>query len=150
MLQAKTNSMDKYLPIKELSESGYNFALKALKGELNDGTYDLEEGAFAFITSYETKPFSEGLFEAHKKYIDVQLILSGEEVIATMPLKEMYKGECVKKYVHDIELYRIEDSGKRHYLKPADYLILYPEDAHMPGVSESPTKMRKAVIKIPV
>ncbi|MBO5775953.1 MAG: YhcH/YjgK/YiaL family protein [Clostridia bacterium] len=142
--------MDKYQPIRELNESGYHFALKALQGEFEDGTYELQEGSFAFITSYETKPFSEGLFEAHKKFIDVQLILSGEEVIATMPTSEMHKGECVKPYVHDIELYRTEWEGTRHYLKPTDYLILYPEDAHMPGVSESPTKMRKAVIKIPV
>ncbi|MBQ8177985.1 MAG: YhcH/YjgK/YiaL family protein [Clostridia bacterium] len=76
----------------------------------------------SFITSYETKPVAEGLYEAHKDYTDVQLILSGSEIIGVMPIDEMYKGECVKPYEYDIELYRVS-GGNLIELGVGDYLI---------------------------
>ena len=63
-------------------------------------------------------------------------------------LETMKKGECVKPYEYDIELYKVE-GGKLNVLESGDYLILTPNDAHMPGVSEQPTAMRKLVLKIP-
>ena len=140
--------MDKYLPIKELSPSGYALALKALQNALADGRYDLEDGAYAFISTYKTKSIEEGLYEAHKEYTDVQLILEGKEIIGVTSLDEMHRGECVKPYEYDIELYRVS-GGKLYNLEVGDYLILTPNDGHMPGVSETPATTKKLVLKIP-
>lgn len=140
--------MEKYLAIKEISQSGYELALKALSEKLSDGRYELEEGAYAFISSYVTKPIQEGLYEAHNEYTDVQLILEGREIIGVMPTEDMRKGECVKPYEYDIELYRVS-GGKLCNLEVGDYLILTPNDGHMPGVSETPAPARKLVLKIP-
>ena len=140
--------MDKYLPIKELSATGYELTLKALSGAMEDGRYELDNGAYAFISSYVTKDIKEGLYEAHKAFTDVQIILSGKETIGVCSLETMKKGECVKPYEYDIELYKVE-GGKLNVLESGDYLILTPNDAHMPGVSEQPTAMRKLVLKIP-
>ena len=140
--------MEKYLAIKEISQSGYELALKALSEKLSDGRYELEEGAYAFISSYVTKPIQEGLYEAHKEYTDVQLILEGKEIIGVTSLDEMHRGECVKPYEYDIELYKLE-GGKLCNLEVGDYLILTPNDGHMPGVSETPAPARKLVLKIP-
>lgn len=140
--------MDKYLPIKNLSKSGYSLTLEALAGRREDGRYELDDGAYAFISSYVTKDIKEGLYEAHKEYTDVQIILSGREIIGVVPLDEMRKGECVKPYEYDIELYKVE-GGTLNELGVGDYLILTPNDAHMPGVSETPTETRKLVLKIP-
>ncbi len=140
--------MDKYLPIKNLSKSGYELALKALDGTLTDGRYELTDGAYAFLSTYDTKPISEGLYEAHKAYTDVQLIVEGEEIIGVTTIAKMHEGVCVKAYEYDIELYKVE-GGDLHRLKCGDFLILTSLDAHMPGVSEAPAKTRKLVIKIP-
>lgn len=140
--------MDKYLPIKELSATGYELTLKALSGVMEDGRYELDNGAYAFISSYVTKGIKEGLYEAHKAFTDVQIILSGKETIGVCSLETMKKGECVKPYEYDIELYKVE-GGKLNVLESGDYLILTPNDAHMPGVSEQPTAIRKLVLKIP-
>ena len=138
----------KYLPIKELTESGYELTLRALSESLSDGRYELTDGAYAFISGYETKPLEEGLYEAHKEYTDVQVILEGKEIIGVMSLDEMRAGECVKEYVYDIELYKAS-GGKLVDLARGDYLILTPMEAHMPGVSREPSKNRKLVIKVP-
>ena len=69
--------MDKYLSIKELTPSGYDFVIKALESGVENGKYPLENGAYAAVSEYETKPMATAKFEAHKNFIDVQLILSG-------------------------------------------------------------------------
>ena len=48
------------------------------KGELPDGRYELKRGFFK-VQRGETKPLSEGTFESHRKYIDVQILLEGQE-----------------------------------------------------------------------
>lgn len=140
--------MEKYLPIKELSLKGYELTLNALEGNVEDGRYELENGAYAFITSYLTKELEEGLYEAHKAFTDVQVVLMGEEIMGVMSLEQMHQGECVKPYEFDIELYKA-DGGTLKRVGEGEYMIFTPNDAHMPGVSEAPTEMRKLVLKIP-
>lgn len=140
--------MDAYLPIKELTESGYALTLRALSEGLTDGMYGLDGGAYAFVSSYETKALEDGLYEAHKEYTDVQVILEGQEIIGVMTLDEMRKGECVKPYEYDIELYKTQ-GGMLKTLGRGEYLILTPNDAHMPGVNGEPSRNRKLVIKVP-
>ncbi len=43
------------------------------------GRYEIDENSYANIEEYNTKPIENCRFEAHKKYIDIQLLLKGEE-----------------------------------------------------------------------
>ena len=58
------------------------------KGELPDGRYELKRGFFK-VQRGETKPLSEGTFESHRKYIDVQILLEGQEEMAWMELDNL-------------------------------------------------------------
>ncbi len=138
----------KYLPIKALNESAYDLVLRALEEDLADGKYDLENGAYAFVSTYVTKPIKDGLYEAHRAFTDVQLILQGQEIIGITSISKMHEGECVKEYEYDIELYRVS-GGNLNVLSSGDYLILTSQNAHMPGVSHNPSTTKKLVIKIP-
>jgi len=54
----------------------------------------LEEGkhtivgdeVFAILQSYNSKPETECRLEAHKKYVDIQYVIRGEEYIGVTPL----------------------------------------------------------------
>ena len=140
--------MEIYESIRELTESGYALTIKALNEKMADGRYELDGGAYAFISSYETKPLEEGLYEAHKEYTDVQVILEGKEIIGVMSLDEMRAGECKKEYEYDVELYKTK-GGKLLEIVKGGYVILTPSEAHMPGVSREPSRNRKLVIKVP-
>ena len=145
--------MDKYASIKELSPSGYDFVNKALQNGVENGKYPLENGAYAAVSEYESKPFEVAKFESHKKFIDVQLILSGREIIGVMPTERMRLGTCIGEYNpdKDVELYRECGEYEAKVLEPGDFLILYPEDGHMPGVQiDGPEAIKKIVLKIPV
>ena len=50
--------------------------------DMPDNKYWIQEpDVFAQISSYQTKSPQEGRFEAHKKYVDIQILLSGSEMI---------------------------------------------------------------------
>lgn len=144
--------MKKYEKIKELSEVAYEFTKKLLSEDVENGTHDLSDGVFANVMTYETKKRSDAYFEAHKKYIDIQIILDGSEIISVEPLEKMHNYECVQPFGDgDTELYAVNSDCVDYVLNKGDFVILYPEDAHMPCICiENPKTVKKAVIKVPV
>ena len=63
-----------------------------------DGRYEIEgDSLYALVSSYGTSPAEDRRFEAHRKYIDVQVLLEGEEKIETSfasdlkPLQEYFE-----------------------------------------------------------
>lgn len=144
--------MKKYELIKELSAEAYEFTKKLLSEDVENGRYDFSDGVFVNVMTYETKRRSDAFFEAHKKYIDIQIILSGREIIAVEPVDTMHKYECVQPFGDgDTELYAVNSECVDYVLNEGDFVILYPEDAHMPSVCiEKPETVKKAVVKVPV
>ena len=145
--------MDKYISIKELTPSGYDFVIKALASGVENGKYPLEDGAYAAVSEYETKPMATSKFEAHRKFIDVQLILSGSEIIGVCPTDGFSDADRLGEYNpdKDVEFFAVRGDFEKLALSAGDFAILYPEDAHMPGVHETaPAQIKKIVLKIPV
>lgn len=111
---------------------------------------ELSGGAFALEQVYLTKPRSEGCFETHRKYVDVQVILEGEEVmVVTHPgrlvIRDHYNPERDAIFYHDA------GSGSVLQFGPGDTAIYFPEDAHSSALQVSgPQLVRKTVIKVPV
>lgn len=144
--------MKKYEKIKELSEVAYEFTKKLLSEDVENGTHDLADGVFANVMTYETKKRSDAFFEAHKKYIDIQIMLDGAEIISVEPITKMHQYECVQPFGDgDTELYAVNSDCVDFVLNKGDFVILRPEDAHMPCICIEKSKtVKKAVIKVPV
>lgn len=142
----------KYEKIKELSPEAYEFCLKLQNDDIENGRHDLTEDIFANVMTYETKYRAEACFEAHKKYIDIQIIIDGSEIISTQPIDTMHKYKCLTPFGDgDTELYEVNSECIDNVLNKGDFIILYPEDAHMPCVCIGEKKtVKKAVIKVPV
>ena len=144
--------MKNYDIIKELSPVAYDFVEKILSEDVANGTHALAGGVFANVMTYETKKRCNTFFEAHKKYIDIQIILDGSEIISVESVEDMHKYECVQPFGDgDTELYAVNSDCVDYVLCKGDFVILYPEDAHMPCICiGEPKTVKKAVIKVPV
>ena len=98
------------------------------------------------ILQYETKSEQDCFWEAHKKYLDLHLIISGQESIGISNIENMKIGkyEEDKDYVHVVG-----DASELITCNTHSFLLLYPEDAHKTSikVSESQT-VKKCVFKI--
>ena len=135
--------------IKELCPSAYDFIVNKADG-VAVGKYELESGAYVSVQEYTTKARSEAKYEAHKKFIDIQLILSGRELIAVTPIEKM---EIKDEYneTKDVMFFHHNDECTDYVLETGDFLILYPQDVHMPGVCVNERSLvRKIVVKVPV
>ena len=112
------------------------------------GRYDIDgDNIYYMVQSYNTNP-DKDIAEAHKKYIDIQLILEGEELIGVAPIS-CDKEEVEAKPEKDAWLYRCETDFIT--MKPGYYMVLYPNDIHLPGKAVRDAQpCRKIVVKIKI
>jgi len=117
--------------------------------EKNNGRYDVDGEEFYYIVQrYQTRPVEQGRLEAHKKYIDVQFIADGIELMGFAPIEKLeietpYNGE------KDIAFYKAPDKISSVNLSAGMFCILFPQDGHMPGLqSNGPSNVLKVVVKL--
>ena len=118
--------------------------------ETEDGKVELDgDRVFAIVQSYETKSEKGRDFESHYKYLDVQYIVSGEEVIYHSPLDVL--SESVP---YDEERDLIFYTGylsQALIMKPGTFSVLFPQDGHLPCCPHQDVcHVKKVVVKVRV
>jgi len=113
-----------------------------------DGRYEVDgDRLFYVLQSYSSKAPEECRFEAHQKYLDIQLMLSGSEVMGYVPVSTLTISTAYSDS-RDIAFYSTPDSYSRLEVSEGMFALFYPEDAHMPGCQLGvPAKVRKVVVK---
>ena len=100
---------------------------------------------FALKQEYPSKPRENGVWESHRRYTDIQFIVSGEEQMGYAPVSSLATSQPYDAE-KDYSLYQGE--GQFFSLQPGWFAIFFPEDAHMPGIAiAAPGQVRKIVIK---
>ena len=122
--------------------------------KFKDGNYPIPHTDFiAKVQRYDTKPVDECHPEAHEKFIDVQYVVDGEEILGWCPLSpdlEIFKTYDEKT---DVAFYKKLTPESSVMLFARSYAVLFPLDVHRPCGSlddDEPSKVTKIVVKIPV
>lgn len=152
MIFDKMDNISAYFSELPLLEKVAEFMEKFNTENLPDGNYEIDgDRVFASIQSYRTKQqTAEMMFEAHKKYIDVQYIVSGMEKIRWAKLSSVDLVEEHYSKGKDIAFYE-GDARFDFTLTKGTFLLLFPEDAHLPGLSaDKDCNTRKIVFKVAV
>lgn len=144
-----TDKIENIKIYKEIPTQVSDF-LQSLTSEFVTGHYEINEKSFANIDEYQTKPVSNCKFEAHKKYIDIQMLLSGTEeldYISTEGLK------ITEEYDVNRDVMFFENPSKKPdsiILEPFKFAMIYPHEAHRPqmNIFENSQKVKKVVVKI--
>lgn len=122
--------------------------VEALMNDFVPKRYDFDGGKFANAEEYETKLSSR--FEAHRKMVDVQIVVSGIELIHFAPITDEFQVEQEYDPQKDIMFMKGEVKDTV-LLRAGDACIIGPELAHMPGMAvNGSTHVQKIVLKIPV
>ncbi len=111
-----------------------------------EGRYEFD-GGYLMIQKGETKPLSEGTFEAHKKYIDVQIVLEGCEEISWANIKDL---ETVIEYDNIKDVERLDGERKHNvFVEDGMFYIMFPSDCHKPiSHTNQQYKYTKCVMKL--
>jgi biofilm protein TabA len=114
-----------------------------------DGKYPLDgDKIYYTIQQYTTKPLNEGKLEAHRKYIDIQFLSEGWEILGYAPLKGLLVAEEYNPQ-RDIAFFDTPKEITKVILEPGLFCILFPNDAHLPCRQlNGPSEVLKIVIKI--
>lgn len=113
------------------------------------GRHDLAgDAAYAVVHEYPTKPAGECIWEGHRRYIDVQYILSGVEGITVADITRM---RPLADYDPARDFQPFEGAGDLLSLHAGFYAIFFPHDIHQPAVALGhPAVVRKVVVKVRV
>ena len=115
--------------------------------EIQAGHYEIDgKMVYMNVFDYETIPEDGAFFEAHKKYADIHMTVTGEEIVGVSDMCRV----SVKTFDEEKDLMEVEGPVE-HYIKliPGKALITLPEDAHKVKLAVgSPAAVKKAVIKV--
>ena len=138
-----------YVGLNTRFAKAFEVLTDASLAQRKDGRYPLDgENIYYTIQKYTTKSITEGNLEAHRKYIDIQFLLSGEEILGYTPVKDLTVTEEYNPE-KDIVFFEKPKECTKLLLAPGLFCILFPDDAHLPCCqSAGPSEARKVVIKI--
>ena len=143
------NSEKYYLVHKNLQKA-FDAIKNTLDKDMPVGKYEIDgKDLFISVQEYDTKLEENARFEAHRKYIDIQYIVSGEEVVEVTDLsktsvKTAYNEE------KDVEFYSATARVWRGSLTAGEYGIFFPNDVHRPAIAVdgAPAPVKKILVKI--
>ncbi len=142
--------------IKNYSQIDYKIAdfVLSLASDMPLGKVFLSEDkkTFANVEEYSTKTLENCKLEAHKKYIDIQLLLDGVEeldytAVAGLKVSEQYDE------TRDIMFFETPDKVlNKVVLEQGKFAFIPPAEAHQPQMAykNQPSKVKKVVVKIPI
>jgi len=147
MIVDKIENAELYKNLGERIKKSFDYIKHTDLKNLKPGRYEIDvENIFALISEYQSKPEAEGKLEAHRKYIDVQFVIKGEELTGYAPLGNQQTLEPYKEE-NDIIFYK----GEKVFIKVTEgmFAIFFLEDVHMPGISvDKKSPVKKLVIKV--
>jgi YhcH/YjgK/YiaL family protein len=127
-------------------EQAFRYLQKTDFSKIDPGKYEIEgTNLFALIQQYDTKAKEKGRWEAHRKYIDVQYVFSGTELFGYAHLGQLQSVA----FDEAKDFHELKGSGDFLRVPAGMFLVLFPHDAHMPGISVSaPEPVKKVVVKV--
>ena len=148
MIYDKIDNLKTYAAISEDLRLGLEF-LRDIDPGIEKGVHQLSPRVRAIVSEYATKPENEYGYEAHKEYIDIQYLISGEEKIASLPLEFLQE---TKAYNPDIDAAFYKEAAVRpqeSVIGNRYFAIYFPQDGHMPGLAvTAPSDVKKVVVKV--
>jgi biofilm protein TabA len=109
------------------------------------------EEIFAFVQQHLTKPVAEKQFEVHRKYLDIQYMVTGRELIYWAPLAQLTHETMAFDEKLDAALYSGIPDMVPVQLRAGQFALLFPQDGHAPSCAwDAPAEVLKVVVKVMV
>lgn len=153
MIVAALEELYQQIPALPRLKRALDYLTQARTQGLADGRYEIDgDQLYALVQSYETVVADENSkYEAHRKYIDVQFIVEGQEMMGWAALKQMVVN---KEYIEekDVVLGTCPMAAASPVKVDAgEAAIFFPEDAHAPKLAVYVSRpVKKIVVKVAI
>lgn len=138
-----------YFKLGDKFEKALQFIVETDFTEVETGRIDIDgDNIFAIVQEYKTKEPEDGKWEAHRNYIDIQYVVSGSEDFGFVNFEYL---DIIQPYDEEKDIIFYEGDGDFLQLHEDEFVILFPHEAHMPGLAiEDSEKVKKVVVKVAV
>ncbi len=138
-----------YYGVNSGFRSAFEFLQQSDFEKMKPGRYEIDsDTVYAIVQHYETKPVEQGSWEAHRKYMDIQYVYYGRELMGYSCIDGM---KISKEYNQNDDCLFLEGTGDFFKAEAGFFAVFAPEDAHMPCIAvTTPEKVKKVVVKVAV
>lgn len=115
--------------------------------KMEPGKYEVDgTNIYALVQQYDSRLRKDGKWEAHQRYADIQYIAEGVELMGYANLDSM---KASQSYDAAKDIVFLEGNGDFATADQGTFVILLPQDVHMPGqAAADPQPVRKVVMKV--
>lgn len=148
MIYDQIENVSNYKGISNRLDKALDFIHNLDINNLVVGKFPIEDDKlFYMVSEYDTITEDLGKYESHNNYMDIQLLVSGNESIRCTPYENP---EITVPYNSDkdIEFYKL-DKGYDFLLKPGTFALIMPKELHAPKLmAQKVESVKKVVVKI--
>ena len=123
-----------YDKLENINKYGYNLSFVndyIVNKVFQKGKIEIKDlDQFVIGLEYKTNESEFGVWEGHRKYLDIHVIIEGEEIIEISDISNM---SSIKSYEDDYEIFEGIFEHKIH-LSPGYFLVLFPNEIHKTSV----------------
>ena len=149
MILDSIKNISKYENLNIDLKSIVEFIDRVESENLENGRYELDgDKLFALVQSYETKDSDECRLDSHKKYIDIQYVQEGTEVMYWNLVDGLKVTEDLSE-ISDVIFYEDDKNATELVVNEKSFALFFTHDAHKPGVKfNTKSNVKKIVFKI--
>ncbi len=150
MIYDKLDNIELYKGISDDIYAGLEY-LRVIDADIASGTYQINPRVKAIVSEYMTKAENQYGYEAHRKNIDIQYLIKGEEKISSLPLEYLKEAKTYDGVI-DAAFYVERGIKPQELLLGNGYFaILFPQDGHMPQLCVNKQEnVKKVVLKVKI
>lgn len=103
------------------------------------------DNLFISVMEIDGKTPEAAKMESHRKYIDIQVVISGVETMGWTAIEHCT--DAIEPYNVEKDLQFFTNKPSTYLtVNPGEFAVFFPEDGHAPGIGDGPIK--KAVVKV--
>ena len=150
MIYANKKDFARYCSIHPRFQKAFDAMVSLAAQPFEKGRHEVDgDEIFINAAEYDTKPRENSIFEAHRKYVDIMLMLDGEERIGCKQVDKLFNITQPYDENGDALIAAMEQEFTSVYLAPGDMVVFFPEDGHAPGMDwNGSSHVKKLIAKV--
>jgi len=146
MILDTVQQANRYLSLNPGFAAAFAFLARPDLRELPVGRYEIDgDQVYALVQRQGGRKPDAGKLEAHRKYIDIQVVLGGVDTMGWRPTPTCAGIALPYSAEKDVMLFTDQPTAWTA-VGPGEFAIFFPEDAHLPMISDG--KLYKVVLKV--
>ena len=149
MIYDRLKNKEQYYLLHKHFKKAFEFLANTDLKNIEDGSYEIDgKNIYANVQSLKTKLIEEKKWEVHRKYIDIQYVVSGKEKMGYGILEDF--NEITQKYDKEKDV-EFLNGDKFNFVdvQEGDFVVFYPNDVHAPMLSvKEQENIKKVIVKI--